>query len=280
MILDVTSVRDRGRWTGLYQTWFFLGTTMGSFAGGVFTDLIGYSGAMWAAALATTGGAVAALLLLPETRGARRVPYAAVAAALQPLPLRSNAGLWAAVGLQGINRFAVSGVLSATLALLVQQVSGLPAMLGVATVTGILMSGRSIVSMASAPLCGALSDRYGNRWGVLAWMVGAGVVGLALLAWGGMSGVIGGVLLTSVSSGGMQALATSITGDVVASAQRGRAIGLLHTMGDLGSALGPPFAYGLIPFIGVGGVYALCAALFVVGFVLPLSMPHRSTGSS
>ena len=34
VILDVTTVRDRGRWTGLYQIWYFLGAGLGAFAAG------------------------------------------------------------------------------------------------------------------------------------------------------------------------------------------------------------------------------------------------------
>ena len=38
IILDVTTDQDRGRWTGLYQTWFFLGAALGAFAGGLLTE--------------------------------------------------------------------------------------------------------------------------------------------------------------------------------------------------------------------------------------------------
>ena len=58
-------------------------------------------------------------------------------------------------------------------------------------------------------------------------------------------------------------------------AQRGRAIGLLHTAGDLGSAIGPPAAYALMPWIGLRGVYLLCAGLFAAGLALAvLFRPH------
>ena len=38
VILDVTTDLDRGRWTGLYQTWFFFGGAAGAFVGGLLTD--------------------------------------------------------------------------------------------------------------------------------------------------------------------------------------------------------------------------------------------------
>jgi len=50
--------------------------------------------------------------------------------------------------------------------------------------------------------------------------------------------------------------------------QRGRAIGMLHTAGDLGSAAGPLVAYGLLVWVGLSGVFVLCAGLFAVGAIL------------
>ena len=68
MILDVTTATDRGRWTGFYQTWFFLGSALGSLSGGALTDAVGYTATMWIGATLTALGGVVALLLLPETR--------------------------------------------------------------------------------------------------------------------------------------------------------------------------------------------------------------------
>jgi MFS family permease len=269
MILDVTTPANRGRWTGLYQTWFFLGTALGSLAGGVLTDLLGYAMTMWVGALVTAGGCAAAALLLPETRPPTPSHRSLASAVAASVPLRANGPLLAAVALQAVNRFAISGVLSATLALVVQQrVADLPIAVGAASATGILLAGRTIFSMAAAPLCGSLSDRLGSRWGVFAWTIGAGLVGFVFLAWGNLAGVLAGVVLTALANGGMQAMSTTLTGDLVSPAQRGRAIGLLHTAGDAGSAVGPPLAYVLMPLVSLGGVYVACAVLCLAGVLL------------
>ncbi len=270
MILDVTNTSDRGRWTGLYQPWFFLVTAFGSLAGGVLTGRLGYAATMSVGAAVTAAGFVAALLLLPETHSARHAQHPVWGSApAVSIPLRANAALWAAVVLQGMNRFALSGVLSATLALVVQdQLKNFPLALGTASVTGILLAGRTVFSMGAAPLGGALSDRLGSRWIVMAWTVGIGLAGLVLLAMDNLAGVLAGVILMAIASGGIQSLVTTLTGDLVSQAQRGRAIGLLHTAGDAGSAVGPPLAYALLPVIALSGVYWLCALLFVAGLVL------------
>jgi len=277
IIMDVTTAQDRGRWTGLYQTWFFLGAALSALAGGLLTDWLGYGATMWFGAAVTALGGVVALILLPETRGARPDLDDPSVEEIKP-QLRANRGLWVVTSLQGINRFVIAGVFAATMGLLVRDwLSSAGLGLGVATLTGLLMSGRTLLSIAAAPLAGTASDRLGSRWGVVAWGLAIGVVSMALVAWGEPLAILAGVSLGAVASGSVQALVTALTGDLVSQAQRGRAIGLLHTAGDLGSAIGPPAAYALMLWIGLRGVYLLCAGLFAVGLALVMLFRPRVT---
>lgn len=278
MILDVAASEERGRWTGLYQTWFFLGTTAGSLSGGFLTDRLGYAATMWIGAALTALGGLAALAFLPETRGARRpAPRTALAATdAGQLTLGGNGALWAAVLQQGVSRFVGAGVLSAILGLIVRDLLQPFALgLGIATLTGILAAGRTILSMAAAPLGGTVSDRLGSRWGVMAWAVAAGLVGMLLMAWGTPATIVAGVLLGAASAGCVQSLATTLTGDLVSPRHRGRAIGLLHTAGDLGSAIGPIVAYALLPWLDLRGVYLLCALVLAASLVPALQLRSR-----
>ncbi len=276
VILDVTTAQDRGRWMGLYQTWFFLGAALSALAGGLLTDWLGYGATMWLGAAVTALGGLVALILLPETRSIRPdLDYPSVEE-IRPR-LRANRGLWVAASLQGINRFVIAGVFAATMGLLVQDwLLSTSLTLGVATLTGLLMAGRTLLSVVAAPLAGAASDRLGSRWGMAAWGLAIGVVSMALVAWGEPVAILAGVSLGAVAGGSVQALVTALTGDLVSQAQRGRAIGLLHTAGDLGSDIGPLAAYALMPWIGLGGVYLLCAGLFAVGLVLAMLFRPRA----
>jgi MFS family permease len=56
IILDIASDKDRGRLMGLYQTWFFLGQTVGALAGGILTDQVGYAATMWIGTLLALTG--------------------------------------------------------------------------------------------------------------------------------------------------------------------------------------------------------------------------------
>lgn len=268
IILDVTTDQDRGRWTGLYQTWFFLGAAFGAFAGGLLTDQLGYHAAMWIGAAVTAFGGFFALLALPETRGVRP-EISSSSLPISSLDWYRNPGLWVVAVLQGINRFVFAGVLAATMALLVQdQMSNTDLVIGVATLTGILMAGRTLLSMLSAPLSGTLSDRLGSRWGITTIGMVVGAVSMLLLSRSSPVSILLGVALGAVVGGGIQSLVTAQTGDLVEQHQRGRAIGMLHTAGDLGSAAGPLVAYGLLVWIGLSGVFMLSAGLFAVGAIL------------
>jgi MFS family permease len=277
IIMDVTTLSDRGRWSGLYQTWFFFGAALGAFAGGLLTDKLGYTMTMWIGAALTALGGLAAAVLLPETRPdisanpITTLPTDAASpdARRERSELHARRGLWAAAFLHGTNRFVIAGVLYATMGLLVQDRLPFDALgLGVATATGMLIAGRTVFSMASAPLAGTLSDWLGSRWGVVRWGLAVGAVSLSLVTLRAPFAILVGITLGAVASASVQTLVIALVGDLADPTQRGRAIGVVHTVGDIGSAAGPPVAYGLLPAIGLEGVYWLCAGLFVVGLIL------------
>lgn len=177
------------------------------------------------------------------------------------------------VMLYSTNRFVLAGIVSATLGLLVQArweawqaaVSrlagtslGTP---GIATLTGLLLGLSTLISGLSAPLAGHRSDRAHSRWPVVAALLLPGVAGALLLAMGTPPFVLLGVPLMAVAAGSSQGLATTLLGDHAAPAQRGRALGAMHTLGDFSSALAPTLAYALLPWLGLPGLYLACAFL-------------------
>lgn len=113
VILDVATAQDRGRWMGLYQTWFFLGAALSAFAGGLLTDWLGYGATMWLGAATTALGGLIALTLLPETRSIRPDLDRPPVEEIRPR-LRANWGLW--VGLRGVYLLC-AGLFAAGLAL-------------------------------------------------------------------------------------------------------------------------------------------------------------------
>jgi MFS family permease len=124
--------------------------------------------------------------------------------------------------------------------------------------------------MASAPVLGALSDRTANRWNVVAGGLVAGVAGFTLLTIGTPWSILAGIPLTALASGSNQSLSTTLIGDLSRACEQSKRLGMLFTLGDLASAVGPPLAYALIPLLGIRGNYLLSAGLLVSMFFAAL----------
>ena len=137
--------------------------------------------------------------------------------------------------------------------------------LGVATATGALGAMRLLLAMATAPLSGTLSDRLGKRWPVTLGGLVTGIGSLVLVASSRPMVAFAGIVLGALSGASVRTLLPALTGDLVAPAQRGRAIGVLNLSGDLGNAAGPVVAYASLAWIGLPGVYLACAGLYALG---------------
>lgn len=283
LMLDISQQQNRGRWVGMYQISFFLGGAGGAVLGGFLTDWLGYHRAMGIGAGLTLLGAVIALLFLPETRPAHLNSPATDN--IEPLPLSPaprRAELGSAFSLLGANRLAISGMLLPTFGLFLQTHLGDTARfasitLGVASLTGLALGISGLISMVSAPVFGNLSDKTRSRWSVVTGGLLPGISGFGLLALALPAAPFLAIPLTAISSGSNQSLSTALIGDLSGNRQRGRRLGMLFTIGDFASAVGPPLAYALIPAVGLNSIYLLCAAIFVVMFVVALgwSMPRR-----
>ncbi len=267
IIMDISDQHSRGRWVGFYQIFFFLGASGGAMSGGLLTDWLGYHRAMGISAALTLLGAVFALILLPETRRFReRETGQNTAASLPPVKVSRQAELFSAVALLGLNRLLVAGMLASTFGLLLLAQLGKSVELaghtvGVATLTGLGLGSQSLLAMAAAPLMGGLSDRVVSRWQVAASGLSPGVAGFGLMALGSPVAILAGLPLAAITSGSNQSLSTAIVGDLAGHGHHGRQLGWLFTIGDLASAIGPPLAYALIPWLGLSRLYGLAAGL-------------------
>lgn len=268
IVLNLTDVSERGRWTGFYQIWFFAGAGIGAFTGGVLTDLAGYHRAFWivAGVQALSAGLVFALLP-PIPRRIERSEAAGHES--KAFKMLFSYDFCLTTFLQGLNRFCISGMLSATLGLLVKERIASPNFLvGVATITGLLIAGRTLISMFTAPFAGHLSDVLRSRWQVIGYALFIGFSAMILLTLDSKLLVIIGFFCSAVITSSVQSLTITLTGDLVREKDRGKAVSVLHTVGDFGSAIGPPCAYALLFRIGLTGIYLCCAGLFLIAFCL------------
>ena len=286
IILDVATQTNRGRWVGYYHMTFFFGAAAGALLGGLLTDLFGYSQAMIVAASLTLFGAFVALVFLPETRHLHQTTSSAADEEIveddplvkHPDPQTTGSQLkdrsfLAALLLLGTNRLVIAGLLLSTLGLYLAGELGDSASLGrftlgVASLTGIMLSINALVSMVSAPAFGSLSDRLGNRWRTAAVGLLPGITGFAFLGIASPLLAMLGVPLAAVTSGSSQSLSITLVEEAGSPQYRSRRLGILFTTGDLGSAIGPLLAFALIPLVGIRNLYLLAAILLAVMFLI------------
>ncbi|MEW6665408.1 MAG: MFS transporter [Thermodesulfobacteriota bacterium] len=286
MIADICDRYTRGRMVGLYQTSFFLGTSSGSILGGLLTDWLGYSTAMGIGASLTLAGALTAFFFLPETfrpgedctvqEEEDRPPVEASGHA-------NGARMASAIALLGVHRLTIPGMLSPTFGLLLLETFGGSITMagmsfGVATLTGVGLGVSYIVSMVSAPVMGRLSDRASDRWRVAAGGLVPGMAGFVLLALGSPFLILLGLPLAAFAGGSNQGLSAAIVGDLSREGQRGRKMGILFTVGDLTSAIGPLLAYALIPVVGLKVIYVLSGAVLAAMMLVAVGWAVHSSG--
>lgn len=268
IVLGIAPRGERGQWVGLYQLWFFFGPVLGSLLGGIFTDAFGYRLALVFCAIMSTFGVILAAIGLANQHHLKEQPPAPKA--IEPRPRFAmnpdfralSPRMWAAIAAHGANRLIFAGVVSSTLGLLIEQLRG--NLIGVATITGTLLAARTLVSLVSAPIAGAWSDRLGSRWGLLTISALMGAVGMSVFAIPDIFAALIGALIGAIASGSIQSLTAALVGDLSVEEHQGRNLGVFHTAGDLGSAIGPLAAFALLPVTGLYAVFLGCAALLFI----------------
>lgn len=272
--LDISGENNRGTINGRLQMWFLIGVGISGFSGGLFTDLFGYRGGLWVSTGLTTLAVILWAFFLPETRSASS-PSKTDKKPKHTLSLHN----WKTAAIVSVPYFALrvvfAGVLTSTTILWLSQYVGdeaniLNLTIPLATLTGTFVLMRVLVSVISAPVIGRFSDRIGRRWAVLAVIFISGAAGLWLMSLPLLTLAIPGIMLAAVTAGGIQSLVPAIIGDQAKEKHRSRMLSIAFTFGDLGSAIAPALALGLLPLIGLEKIYLLCAGMFGLSGIFSL----------
>ncbi len=266
IVLDVSEGRNRGRNVGFYNVAFFTGAGAGSFISGALTDALGYHGALGIAAALALVGAIIALLFLPETQP---LPTSRPQGVTPLVPFRSprfhHPLTWPLVmilTLLAVNRLVMAGIFFPTFGLYLRQMLGesvrlLGREVGVTTLTGFGLGLSTFLGMWFGLGIGHWSDRGKNRWLIAAAGLIPGILGFLILAFGPVWMTALALPLNSMTSGSNQGMATVLLGHEVKEQERGRWLGVLFTVGDLASAIGPLLAFALLDTLPVTTVYLL-----------------------
>lgn len=290
MVLDVSTRSNRGRLTGVYNTWLWAGFALAPLVGGFLVDTIDFRPAMLVCAGLTAIGLIVAAVLLPETAqfangNAKRKLQSALSLCENLCRigglLRESRELVIVSGLLLITQFAGEGVVLSTISLLLQQrfgptvaLGGLA--LGVASAGGVLLALRSLLAGAVGPLAGHLSDTRTGRWPMIVTSLVVGMAGFGLLFCATSPGaILLGVALGAASGGAALATLAAQMGDLTPPGREGVVMGGYATVGDIGSMAGPFLAFALLSVVALRWVYLLCAFIFLAGLGLAWRMPRE-----
>ncbi len=275
MALDLSTFANRGRFVGRLQMWFFIGSGGASLVGGALTDWLGYLQALRVCSLITLAAAVGWWLWLPETQPTRPAIPGGAPSTLPGTPVptpRNCLPLVMAIALLGVNWLIFIGILSAVLPLLLQERVGetvrvAGTIIYLSTFTGAMAAGSQALSLIASPLAGWLSDLTGDRWGLVIGALALGVIAMALTAGGAGVVVVAAIMLGAIATSVLQTQVMTLVGDYGGANNRGRILGIINTVGDVGSAAGPLIAYALLPLVTIGGLFWLATA--ILGAALP-----------
>ncbi|NSW53800.1 MAG: MFS transporter [Anaerolineae bacterium] len=283
MMVDATTVENRGKWMGIYNTWYLVGIAGGSLSGGVIADWIGFRSAMLVCGGAALGGLAIALLGVPETRGMKSGPLPVNISvesdrddphiSLFSLVKRTPA-VAAVLLLYLVNQFAGEGVALSMLGLLLKEKLGDTFslgswVLGAASLSGMLLALRYVIAALLSPLIGEASDRI-DRGRIRTIMMGLALSALSMVLIGygrSVVGILAGMLVNALAGSILIVTLAAYLGDHTTPATQSRLIGLYATFGDTGSALGPMFGYWLLRFGNISIVFLVCAGLFILSLL-------------
>ena len=260
--------RNRGRVFAIFQAATRLGEGGGLLVGGILSDLIGIPSTFLLFGACSGGGVILALKApVPPPSISQQGPVAGAPTLISRWPL----ALWACAL---CITMADQMIANLTGRFVAQRIGPqLPLVIGVAGLSGLLLSFRSFSTLLLGPLVGALSDRLGRAplMLVLVALQSLCVAGIAFMdSW---QLLILCLLLQFASAGSARVIILAVAGDLAPQQSRAIHMNRFATFVDLGTALGPMAAFAIFAgygFLFVAATEWLLLASVAVLFLLPL----------
>ncbi len=272
-VMAIAPTQRRGGMTARVRTAISLGLPAGLAIGGLVADRVSANAAFIVATLLSLVAAVAAVFVLPAHAKAPRPTAATGRSRRRADDWRELLGIPVLRLIWGANAlvyFAMSGVLLATLAVMVKQralyVFGLGAEGSAGLYMAVMMGARASASLGA----GHYLDRVASRTGLLLPSTLIVTAGFVALGWASHA-VTAVIALAAVGagSGALTIPLLTLLGDTSPRHLHGRALSVYQWSSDLGGALGPAAGLELGRVLGYDVTY-VAVGMSMLLMVLPL----------
>lgn len=283
-VLDVASDDNRGRYMGLFQAISRLGSAVAMLAGGILADVIGFQATFIGFGVITCCTALPAYLEMARyhiRHSVVTVPHGS----RPPIKIEDAGTLRIGIArgvrwrmtIASFGTFStflvIGGLASATLGYMLKMRFGSTPEVGVWTVgiaslTGLLLSSRGFLDLSFAPVAGYLADHWGRHRIIIGAMPLA-VVMMATLSLSLPLLVVFVVILLLFSAGTTLNVAfNAVAGDIAPPGKRSAYLSLFVTCQDLGAALGPLLGYWIGPAFGLVWLYLSGTLILIIALLL------------
>lgn len=271
-LLDIASAEQRGRFIAANQGALLVGVGFGPALGGLLADRYSLSMPFFVVAAAGVATALYSLLRLPETRAAQKPVHEGD----EPVEVPSRWALlrstdFLLVGLVTVGVFSVrAGVRQTLVPLQLSEAFGLEV-----DQLGVLFTALGVIGVVLIWPAGWATDRFGRKTIIVPTAtliaIGIGIVAVA----DSLPIFITGLTMSAVGSSITGPAPAAYVADLVNEDQRGAAMGLYRTFGDIGVVVSPVLSGLLadavsIPFaIAVNAVFIGIAAVAFLAMAAP-----------
>lgn len=279
MLLDLANNKNRFALSSQLNSWFFFGVAASSLLGGVLTDLIGFRATLFFSAGMTALAGIAWLIKLPETSRAQ-TPEEELEEKTDSGQMKRNILLLAVITFT--TRFITWGVMSSTAILWLERMFGeqiqlLQISIPLASFTGIYKAALLGMTILGSQMAHYFIPFYAHNWKNISTSLMFSTFTVALMSLPNPLFALLGAFATQFSEGNIKTILPTLLGENTVHQQRGRALGVIYSIGDLGATLGPVFALFMIEkFQGTMKVVFLPSAALMLLTCLAAAFFSRS----
>ncbi len=287
-IFDVTTLVNRGKYSGIFMTWFMVGLAGGSLLGGSMAERLGFAATMFACGCLALIALLIIAFSIPKGQNTTKdTNNTLIKSILGNLLygyrnlLTNQPGLKPVLLFYWVTQFANDGIALGTISLLYIErfphgITSGGFYFGLASLSGISIAFRYIISSLVSPLFGNLSDGKMGRIPVILFSMVLGITGFIVLAYARTIGWVSiALFINALSVGAALSSLAGLLGDLTPKGNDGMSLGLYASAGDLGGAVGSFFCYSLLSFINLSWIYLLSSLCFFIVSLSGINLLHK-----